>query len=291
MLGLCRHLKALRVMPEGDTIFRTTASIRKWIGGREITAAATSLRGVDIQQVVGRVLSRVEPIGKHVLMQFDSADDDHMKQPLLLRTHMMMSGSWHVYADGAAWQRPARQAKLVLHAAERLAVCFNAPVVELTRESIESSVGVAHLGPDILHDHFDVSAVITRVRRGAADRAIGEVLLDQRVVAGIGNIYRCESLFLERIHPWTSHGSLSSEALVALMRRAEQLMKQNLDPAQAARNLNAGVDATWVYRRAPKPCRRCGTEIESRPQGPQARTAYWCPGCQPPPRSWVRSRS
>jgi endonuclease VIII len=266
-------------MPEGDTIFRTAASIRKWIGGREITAARTSLRGLAISDVVGRTLNRVDPVGKHLLMQFDCAD---VLQPsLLLRTHMMMTGSWHVYAVGATWQRPERQARVVLAAADRLAVCFNAPVVELTTESIETAVGISHLGPDILLDPFDVKSAIQRARRCPAGRAIGEVLLDQRVVAGIGNIYRCESMFLERINPWVGQGSLSSATLTNLLCQAQHLMKQNLNPAKISRNLDAGEDATSVYRRAGKPCRICGSTIHSKPQGPQARTAYWCPFCQP----------
>jgi endonuclease VIII len=273
-------------MPEGDTIFRTASSIRKWIGGREITAARSSLRNLGISEVVGRTLSRVDPVGKHLLMQFDSSDITQL--PLLLRTHMMMTGSWHVYSVGATWQRPERQAKLVLAAHERLAVCFNAPVVQLTTESVETTLGVAHLGPDILLDHFDVTLATRRARKSPADRAIGEVLLDQRVVAGIGNIYRCESLFLERINPWTAQGSLSSATITALLLRAEQLMKQNLNPANIARNLDAGDDGTSVYRRSGKPCRVCGTAILSKPQGPQARRAYWCPTCQRSTISAVR---
>jgi endonuclease VIII len=265
-------------MPEGDTIYRTAASIRKWIGDRNITAARSSLRGLGIDRVVGRTLTRVEPVGKHLLMQFDGAEATDPS--LLLRTHMMMSGSWHVYAVGAVWQRPERQAKVVLAASERLAVCFNAPVVELTLESVETALGIAHLGPDILLDPFEVGSAVMRARRSPADRAIGEVLLDQRVVAGIGNIYRCESMFLEGINPWTPQGSLSSAAITALLLRAEQLMKQNLTPAKVSRNLDAGDDATNVYRRSGKPCRVCGTALDSKPQGPQARTAYWCPTCQ-----------
>jgi endonuclease VIII len=264
-------------MPEGDTIFRTAATLRKWIGGRTITEATSSVAAVNASLLIGRVASRVEPVGKHVLMQFESAQTE----PLLLRTHMMMTGSWHVYAVGATWQRPRRQARLVLVADERVAVCFNAPVVELTKELIDTAAGVAHLGPDILASEFDVAAALQRARLQPADRALGELLLDQRVVAGIGNIYRCEALFLEGHHPWTTTGSLSSDTLRALLRRAEALMRQNLTPANTARDLEGGPNVTWVYRRAGKPCRRCGSVVESRSQGPQSRTAYWCPTCQP----------
>jgi endonuclease VIII len=280
-------------MPEGDTIFRTAASIRKWIGGRDITAARGRVPGVAIEQVIGRSLERVDAVGKHLLMQFTVAE----ASPLLLRTHMMMTGSWHVYSAGVAWQRPERQARLVLEAGDRLAVCFNAPVIELTNEVIGGVRGVAHLGPDILDDDFAVAEVVRRIRLESPARAIGEVLLDQRLVAGIGNIYRCESMFLEGVHPWVTQGSLSSTQLQALVQRAQQLMRSNLTPQVVARDFTdskeVGADGVhvavaanvtaqpWVYRRPNRPCRNCGTSILSRPQGPQARTAYWCPTCQP----------
>ena len=263
--------------------------------------------GLDVGVLVGRVLSEVKPVGKHLLMQFDDraanqhddalgvgdafhgavdgavdgADGDVASGgPLLLRTHMRMSGSWHVYSLGDRWQRPQRQARVVIEAGDRLAVCFNAPVVELTRESVDAALGVSHLGPDILGDGFDPSGV---ARRAALDeRAIGEVLLDQRVVAGIGNIYRCESLHLERIHPWTAASVLDLGTLTTLVERARKLMLQNLSPSVTSRDLDMGGDGTWVYRRSGLPCRTCSSLIRSRPQGDQARMAYWCPNCQPP---------
>jgi endonuclease VIII len=271
-------------MPEGDTIFRTAAAIRKWIGGRVVTAAQTDVRGlaVEVDQLVGRTVSTVTAVGKHLLMQFDVQSEGAaaVTAPLLLRTHMLMTGSWHVYQVGAVWQRPKKQARIVIEVGDRLAVGFNVPVMELTMEAASDSHGVAHLGPDILMPSFGARDVVPRIRQLPADRAIGEVLLDQRVVAGIGNIYRCEALYVERISPWTSQGSLSSDSLVGVLRTAEGLMKQNLTPANVSRDLNAGTNRTWVYRRANRPCRTCGAPILSRPQGPQARTAYWCPNCQ-----------
>jgi endonuclease VIII len=271
-------------MPEGDTIFRTATSIRKWIGGRHITAAEGGTRNraisFDPTVLIGRTLAVVEPQGKHVLMQFD-----HQREsPLLLRTHMMMSGSWHVYPADARWQRPKHQANLILAASDRLAVCFNAPVVELTNETVETAVGVKHLGPDILKSTFDPRQCVERARRLPSDRGIGEVLLDQTVVAGIGNIYRCESLFLQRHHPWKPVGSLSTQQLVELLVRAQTLMQANLTPNRIERDFaTPGAETTWVYRRSGRPCSVCQTSIISKPQGPQARTAYWCPACQPAP--------
>jgi endonuclease VIII len=271
-------------MPEGDTIFRTAAAIRKWIGGRVVTAARSDVSGVRAEELVGRTVTEVRAVGKHLLMQFDSDDGESLLPtllpPLLLRTHMLMMGSWHVYSRGAAWQRPTKQARIVIEAGDRLAVGFNIPVLELSAESAQFASGVAHLGPDVLMPSFGATAVIPRVRRLPADRAIGEVLLDQTVVAGIGNIYRCESLYIERINPWMVQGMLSSAQLVELLETASKLMKQNLEPAKVSRNLDAGASQTWVYRRANRPCRTCATPILSRAQGPQTRTAYWCPTCQ-----------
>ncbi len=266
-------------MPEGDTIFRAAATLRAWIGQRTVSAARSSFPGVQVGALVGRTVASVTPVGKHVLMQFD--DPSGNDAPLLLRTHMRMTGSWHVYAAGAPWQRPARQASLVIETGDRLAVCFNVPVVELTVEAADTARGVAHLGPDILAVPFDVAETIVRARGNSQLRAVGEVLLDQRVVAGIGNIYRCESLHLERVSPWSAVGTLDNQLLQAILRRAEQLMKQNLNPARLSRNLDAGADQTWVYRRTGFPCRSCETPILSKPQGDQARVAYWCPVCQP----------
>jgi endonuclease VIII len=263
-------------VPEGDTIFRTAAAIRKWIGGRVVTAARTDVVGLAVGDLVGRTVTEVRAVGKHLLMQFDSDEGES----LLLRTHMLMTGSWHVYAAGVVWQRPERQARIVIEAGDRLAVGFNIPVLELSTESASAPNGVAHLGPDVLMPSFGAIDVIPRIRRLPADRAIGEVLLDQTVAAGIGNIYRCESLYLERINPWTTQGMLSSVQLTAVLETASKLMKQNLEPAKVSRNLDAGASQTWVYRRTNRPCRTCATAILSRPQGPQARTAYWCPTCQ-----------
>ncbi len=147
-------------MPEGDTIFRSAATLRKWIGGRVVTAARCDVAGIDLAPLVGRVVAAVTPVGKHLLMQFDQPDVD--APPLLLRTHMRMTGSWHVYADGAPWQRPARQARVVIQAGGRLAVCFNVPIVELTTESVSAARGVAHLGPDILGSGYDANEVAQR---------------------------------------------------------------------------------------------------------------------------------
>jgi endonuclease VIII len=273
-------------MPEGDTIYRTASSIRRWMDGRVVTAAESVLPQLGIGRVVGRTVTGVDAVGKHLLITFPG------EPTFVLRTHMRMTGSWHVYSASDVWQRPRRQARVILEAGDHLAVCFNAPIIDLLadstgREGTAISDAVGHLGPDILADPFDVQRAYerARARSESGQRAIGEVLLDQRIVAGIGNIYRCESLFAESISPWRLLSSIDDDALVRLLLGAERLMKANLGPVVSR---NFGIDrrppteggVTWVYRRAQKPCLTCGTLILSRAQGDQARTAYWCPSCQ-----------
>ena len=249
-------------MPEGDVLFRTAATLQKWLAGREVTAATATAA-----PMVGRTVEKVEANGKHLLMRFDSGH--------VLHTHLRMTGSWHVYSAGERWQRPLRQAKVAVTCGERVAVCFNAPVVELLAPGGEQShPSLSNLGPDVLDVPLDVEGIRQRARSRSPGTALGELLLDQRVVAGIGNIWRCESLFLEGQSPWATASTLGDGELDTLMATAHRIMRQSLGPF-------TGRPQTWVYRRAGRPCRRCGTEIRSRAQGEQARTAYWCPTCQP----------
>lgn len=267
-------------VPEGDTIYRAAASIRQWMGGRIVTAAESQVAGLQVQTLVGRTIERVEPHGKHLVLSFGARPTIVDDLPVALHSHMRMSGSWHVYTEGAQWQRPKWQAKIIITASDRLAVCFNAPIVSLLPErEVMRGTSIGRLGPDVLVDPFDPAEVVARARATRNDDAIGEVLLDQRVVAGIGNIYRCESLFLEGIHPWTILTQITDETLETLVITASRIMRSNLGK-QIGRNFGGGEDQQWVYRRAGLPCRRCGTAVQSRKQGTQARTAYWCSLCQ-----------
>ena len=254
-------------MPEGDTIFRTAETLRRWVGGREITAARSRVYGFPALRLVGRTVESVEARGKHLLLRLD--DDT------VLHTHLRMSGSWHVYPADRPWRRPESQARLVIQCDDRAAVCFNAPVVELLQPRAEGAhPSLGRLGPDVLADHLDLDEVRRRARTRPPELALGELLLDQQVVAGIGNIWRSEALFVEGRNPWTERQKMTDEDLDALVRAASSLMR---DSALGRTN---GADH-WVYKRSGQPCRKCGTRIESRRQGEQARTAYWCPACQP----------
>ncbi len=265
-------------MPEGDTIFRTATSLRRWIGGREVTAARSVHPGVDVRPVVGTNVDEVEARAKHLLIRFSGG--------LVLHTHMRMTGSWHVYPTGERWRKSPRQARLVLETGSRLAVCFNAPVIELLSAEGERVHGsLRRLGPDVLApgtiDHDDVRA---RARaRSAAAPTVGELLLDQQVVSGIGNIYRCESLFLCGVHPRVASTALDDAVLDLLVDTAARIMAVNAGTSAYSRSFDGGPDRPWVYGRSGLPCRRCGTAIERELLGRQARSVYWCPTCQPRP--------
>jgi endonuclease-8 len=264
-------------VPEGDTIFRTATSLRRWLGGRAVTSVRSRVPGVDLTGLVGRTVEAVEPQGKHLLMRFSGGP--------VLHTHMMMTGSWHVYPTGESWRKSPRQARVVIEAGPRLAVCFNAPVVELLGSDQERHhPSLRRLGPDVLvPGALDPVTVRCRARsRAPASPTIGELLLDQQVVAGIGNIYRCESLFLCGVDPFRPSPDVTDPELDELVATASRLMVANATSGSpVARSFDAGADRPWVYRRSGLPCRRCGTRIRRRLLGVQARAVYWCPACQP----------
>jgi endonuclease-8 len=261
-------------MPEGDVLFRTAVTLQKWLAGRDVTGATGVAR-----PMVGRAVEKVEANGKHLLVRFDSGH--------VLHTHLRMTGSWHVYSAGERWQRPPSQAKVSVTCGTRVAVCFNAPIVELLAPGGERShPSLSGLGPDVLDRPIDLGEIRRRARLRPPSTALGELLLDQRVLAGIGNIWRCEALFLERRSPWTPVSTLSDDELDALVSTAGRIMGEGLGlggPLVGETRPFTGRPTTWVYRRAGRPCRRCATAIRSRGQGEQSRTAYWCPTCQAEP--------
>lgn len=258
-------------MPEGDTIYRTGTSLRRWLDGREVTAA----RGAGLERAVGATVAAVETRGKHLLIRFSNG--------LVLHTHMRMTGSWHVYPRGARWARPARQARAVLECGDRVAVCFNAPVVELLRESeARAHPSLIRLGPDVLDEGFDLDEVVRRATARPPTMAVGELLLDQTVLAGLGNVYRCEALFLERLDPWLARPRLADARLRRLVTVARTLITTNAGLAPTGRDTGLGPDRPHVYGRVGRPCRRCRTLVRTARLGADARTIFWCPSCQAP---------
>jgi len=184
-------------MPEGDTIWRTAETLRAALEGKRITVA----RPDALKRFAGRTVTEVKPVGKHLLIRFDNG--------LAIHSHMRMQGAWHVYRRGERWRRPAWQVKALLETDDAVAVCFAAPVVGLVRDE---AIRFGHLGPDILGDAWSVDDVVARART-LGPRPAGELLLDQRITAGIGNVYRCETLWQRRVSPFRSSAELSDEEL------------------------------------------------------------------------------
>jgi len=261
-------------MPEGDTIWRSARSLRAWLVGRTITAARSQRVGVPADRLVGRSIDAVEARAKHLLIHLSSGDVVH--------THMRMDGSWHVYSAGERWRKPGWQARLVLEAGDRVAVCFTAPVVELLAPGeVDRHPAISRLGPDVLVDPFDLDEVRRRAAARSPDMAVGELILDQQVVSGIGNIYRCESLFVRRLNPWTPWSAVGDQVLDALIVAASRLMRSNLAPAQGfGRTFGGGPGQPWVYGRGGRACRRCRTPIAVAKLGDQPRDVWWCRTCQ-----------
>ncbi|MDQ4036594.1 MAG: hypothetical protein M3153_11830 [Chloroflexota bacterium] len=265
-------------MPEGDTIFRTAEVLRAALVGRRVTGARAQarpgLRRVpDLSRLVGATVASVEARGKHLLIGFDSG--------LTLRSHLRMTGSWHRYRRGESWRRPAHQASAILETAEAVAVAFNTPVVELlTEDDIRRSQPLRELGPDLLGLDFDIEEALRRLTADGG-KELGNALLDQRLVAGIGNVYKSEVAFLERLDPWMPVAEVDRAGLGRALRTARRLLQANVrGGARVTTGRGARGEGLWVYGRAGRPCRRCGTIIRSARQGELARLTYWCPRCQ-----------
>jgi endonuclease-8 len=257
-------------MPEGDTLFRTAAGLRPYLVGRDVRAARAQGPGPvpQIQRVVGKRVDAVEAQGKNLLIRFDGG--------LELRTHLRMNGSWHRYRPGERWRRPPGRARLVLEVDGAVAVCFDAPVVELFETRVEAlHPSLSRLGPDLLKPDFDAPEALRRMRDPERrDVAISTALLDQRALAGIGNIWRNETLFAERVDPFARVGDLDDATLERLISTARRLLT-------ASAGIAPGRAPTHVYRRTGRPCPRCGTPIRSAPlRGDIPRTTYFCPSCQ-----------
>jgi endonuclease-8 len=272
-------------MPEGDTIFRAARTLQRALAGQPIErfeSVFPKLNRIDEDApIAGRTIDKVEARGKHVLM--------HLSGGLCLRTHMRMAGSWHIYRAGETWQRPRHQMRIALETPAFQAVAFMVHEAEwLTERSLARSV-VAKLGPDLLAD-FDAADALGRIR-ARPNEPICDVILNQRVLAGIGNVYKSELLFLVGIHPLIRAGDVPDASLRQLLALAQQHLRANVregagDGIVTYRGLRRTTgrsdpgERLWVYGRAGAPCRRCGTPIESTAIGRDVRRTYHCPYCQ-----------
>jgi endonuclease-8 len=269
-------------VPEGDTIFRTAATLTRALRGHAVirfVSVYPALTRVDHDTpLAGRTIERIESRGKHLLMWF-SGD-------LILRTHMRMNGSWHIYRPGERWQSPRADMRIVVATAAFEAVAFRVPVAEFhTAASLARDATVQALGPDLLSNDFAIEDALPRLR-AAPHARIADALLDQRVVAGIGNVFKSEVLFESRVSPTAAPSSLDDETLVRILSVARRQLRLNVDHDAASPTgrrttgrLNPD-ESLFVYGRAGEPCFRCGTPIVLTKDGPDARLTYYCATCQ-----------
>jgi endonuclease VIII len=244
-------------MPEGDSLHRAARRLQALVGERVAVEAPHPRAAVEgvAERLDGRRLLGVEAVGKNLLLSFEGG--------LVLRSHLRMNGRWQLRPRDS---RPMqRRPWLVLRASTQEAVLWNGPVLEL------SARAVRRLGPDILAEPIDLPGLVVSLRRAYQSRALGDALLDQRLVAGIGNVWKAEALWHASVSPWLPLGEASDEDLERVLAEAARLMRASVEGSTPERA---------VYRRAGRPCPRCGTPIRSRGQGDANRTAYWCPGCQ-----------
>ncbi len=282
-------------MPEGDTVARAAGRMQTALAGRVVTGSDFRVPRWATADLAGRTVLEVVPRGKHLLTRFSGG--------LTLHTHFRLEGSWHLYRPGEPWTGgPHWQIRVVLTTAERVAVGYRLPVIDLLPTSEEANV-VGHLGPDVLGPDWDLERVLVALT-AEPDRPVGAALLDQRILAGLGNIYRTEACFLHGVTPWTPVGSVEDPG--RLVERARALIRANIDrPERSTTGSSRRGETHWVYGRGARPCRRCGTPIRraeqsvappppdpnhpNHPAGPvkragpaggPTRVTYWCPSCQ-----------
>jgi endonuclease-8 len=269
-------------MAEGDTIYRLARQLQSLVGQQVVAARALPGPGVrrvaDLSRLVGARVAAVDSRGKQLLIGFDNG--------LTIRSHLRMSGSWRRFRPGEPWKRPARRATAVIETPETVAVAFDTPVVELlTAAELRRSAPLRTLGPDLLGTELDAGEALRRLRERPTQQ-LGDALLDQRVMAGVGNVYKSEVAFLERLDPWSPVAAFDDDQLRGAIARARELLLQNVDGGRrTTTGRRRAADALWVYGRIGRGCRRCGTPINGRRQGTGARMTYWCSRCQPPPNA------
>ena len=256
-------------MPEGDTILSAARRVGEALVGNPIVEIETPQPRHTMdrwpERLGGRAVRAVEARGKHLFIRFEG--------DLTLHSHLRMTGQWGVYRRGERWRRSPHRAWLVLRTEQHEVVEFDGPVLELMTDSrTRFDRRLAALGPDVLAPELDERRLLELLRSDDQGRAIGDALLDQRNVAGIGNMWKAEGCFLAGIDPWRRLSDLSDAEVLAVVRELRPLMRASAEGRRPG--------PRWVYDRAGLPCRRCDTPIRARGQGDDNRTTYWCPVCQ-----------
>jgi endonuclease-8 len=271
-------------MPEGDTLYRTAVTLRKALLGETVTSLESPLPPIrtilEDSPVAGRSISQVEARGKNLLITL-AAPEGSDAPAMVLYTHLRMTGSWHIYRPGERWRKPADYAKVVVRTENWVAPCFSAPTVELlTQRQADRHPALVGLGPDAITVGFDPEEAVRRMR-ARPELELGVALLNQRLMAGVGNVYKSEVMFLNRVSPFLKIGDLPEEKIRAMVDDSHRLLRLNRDEGQRRTmfGLREG-DRLWVYGRSGEPCRICGHTVRMRRQGLDARSTYYCPNCQ-----------
>lgn len=262
-------------MPEGDTVWQAAARLHGALAGKVLTRSDLRVPKYATSDLTGRTVLDVTPRGKHLLTRIEGG--------LTLHSHLRMDGSWKVYAHGQRWTGgPAHQIRAILGTHDRTAVGYRLPVLDLLRTS-EEQRAVGHLGPDLLGPDWNPDLALANLLADPV-RPLGEALLDQRNLAGIGNIYKSELCFLLGITPWLPVGGLPADRAAKLPALAKRLLEANRDRPVRTTTGHRGQEL-FVYGRAGRPCLRCGTPVRAADQGDgsRERPTYWCPACQPGP--------
>ncbi len=260
-------------MPEGDTIFRIATNLRKVLDGKVIDLATGRFELDNMRSVAGSRVIGVESRGKHLII--------HFSEQQVLHSHMGMTGSWHIYRKQDVWQKPESQAFAVLHTADWVVVCFTPKTIRLMSErQLLRDPYLQKLGPDILGPPIADTIILDRLRSQNAI-TIGEAVMNQMVVAGIGNVYKSEILFLTKIHPLTRVSLLSDRQLLEVRDIAAKLMKLNRTINARRTRFLGDSQRLWVYNRKGDACLKCSEPIQVLRQGDLARSTYFCPTCQP----------
>ena len=278
-------------MPEGDTIFRTARALGRALNGKPITVFRSTFplltRFNDDTPLAGQLVESVESRGKWLLIHFSGGGT--------LATHMLMSGSWHIYRPGERWQLSRIHMRIVIENSDYLAVGFRVPVARMhTAQSLARDPKIPPPALDVLSPEFDTATAARRIL-AHSNEEIGDVLLHQEVLAGVGNVFKSEVCFVTGINPFCKVAALGREQVAALIAAARKLVAANVleDSGDSIVTYGGRKRRTthesdpgaslWVYGRKSEPCRRCGEPIRRRIQGPDARVTFWCPGCQPMP--------
>ncbi len=276
-------------MPEGDTVWRTARHLDRALSGSVLLESQFRVPALATLDLSGRRVVETVARGKHLLTRMGDNPADSSTSAVTLHTHLKMEGSWHLYRDGSPWRRPAHQARVVLRVEGWSAVGFSLGIVEMVGRDAEPEM-VGHLGPDLLGPDWDPDEALRRLR-SLPGRPVGEALLDQRILAGIGNMYKSELCFLLGVSPWLPVRDVPD--LPRLVARAKAVLEANKDrSAQTTTGDTRRGRQLWVYRREGQPCRRCGTVVQAalrgRAESPgerhevgAERATYWCPRCQP----------